>query len=347
MNPLTSRYLILFSLQFACLILIFSLSSQRAVRAQDLDNVTISGQVMDQNGAVIPGSTVAVVLEKTGARRTTLTDTDGRYRMIQLEPGIYTLRGSAAGFAPQEKHNLITIAGQNVRLDLTLYPQGVTVEPLVITSIDAPPVDTSRTVVGGTVTASEIESLPVATRSPLDLIFTLPGTTEEPLSTRELAEDRDTTPATTPEEAGTFALSGGPAYSNNITIDGLDNNDDRAARERLQPSLEAVEEVQVITNQFSAEYGRASGGRVNIRTRAGGKQFRGRGFYFFRDESLNANPTGLKLIGAGNTYCTATSARPLALLLTVAWRTRQRAISDLFSGLKPSCNRWRKAVSKS
>ncbi|HYH85202.1 MAG TPA: TonB-dependent receptor, partial [Pyrinomonadaceae bacterium] len=84
-------------------------------------------------------------------------------------------------------------------------------------------------------------------------------------------------------------LSGGAAYSNNVTIDGLDNNDDRAARERFQPSLEAVEEVQVITNQFSSEYGRASGGRVNLRTRGGSNHLRGRVFYFFKDESLNAN----------------------------------------------------------
>jgi hypothetical protein len=82
---------------------------------------------------------------------------------------------------------------------------------------------------------------------------------------------------------------GAPAYSNNLTIDGLDNNDDRAARERFQPSLEAVAEVQVVTNQFSAEYGRASGGRVNLRTRSGSKNFQGRAFYYFRDEALNAN----------------------------------------------------------
>ena len=135
----------------------------------------------------------------------------------------------------------------------------------------------------------EVEALPIVTRGPLDLIFTLPGVTEEPLSTRDLAEDRNTNPAQTPEEAGTFSLTGSPAYSNNITIDGLDNNDDRSARERFQPSVEAIEEVQIITNQFSAEYGRASGGRVNLRTRGGSQKFHGRGFYFFRDESLNAN----------------------------------------------------------
>src|SRR6185503_15412884 len=142
-------------------------------------------------------------------------------------------------------------------------------------------VDTKRTVVGATLTSRETELLPVNTRSALDLIFTLPGVTEEPLSTRDLAEDRNTNPANTPEEAGTFSLAGAPAYSNNLTIDGMDNNDDRAARERFQPPLESVEEVQVITNQFSAEYGRASGGRVNLRTRSGSSEFRGRALYFF------------------------------------------------------------------
>jgi hypothetical protein len=125
------------------------------------------------------------------------------------------------------------------------------------------------------------------------LVLTLGGTSEEQLSTRDLAEDRGqrglSAPGTTPEEAGIFGLSGGAAYSNNITIDGLDNNDDRGASFRFQPSIEAVSEVQVITNQFSAEYGRASGGRINLRTRGGGNEFRGRAFYFFRDDALNAN----------------------------------------------------------
>src|SRR6185503_15422659 len=76
-----------------------------------------------------------------------------------------------------------------------------------------------------------------------------------------------------------------------------DNNDDRAARERFQPSIEAVEEVQIITNQFSAEYGRASGRRINIRTRGGSTQYRGRAFYFFRDDYLNANTSNNKAKG--------------------------------------------------
>jgi Carboxypeptidase regulatory-like domain/TonB-dependent Receptor Plug Domain len=259
------------------------------VQAQDLDTVTISGRIMDQNAALLPGAGVEAKLVKTSQKRTTASDAEGRYRLIQLEPGTYVIRVSYQGFASQELTNIATVSGLSLQLDVTLIPSDLVVEPVVITTADAPVVDTKRTIVGATLTSRETESLPITTRSVLDLIFTLPGVTEEPLSTRDLAEDRNTSPANTPEETGTFSLAGAPAYSNNLTIDGLDNNDDRAARERFQPSLEAVAEVQVITNQFSAEYGRASGGRFNLRTRSGSQQFHGRGFYFFKDEALNAN----------------------------------------------------------
>jgi Carboxypeptidase regulatory-like domain/TonB dependent receptor/TonB-dependent Receptor Plug Domain len=257
--------------------------------AQDLDTVVISGRITDQNTAVIPGAEIHATLVKTGQKRSTTSDAEGRYRLFQLEPGTYTLRISSAGFAPQEFTGLTTISGQSIPIDVTLLPSDLVVDPVVVRAADVPVIDSKRTVTGTTLTSREAELLPVASRSVLDLLFTLPGVTEEPLSTRDLAEDRNTSHANTPEEAGTFSLAGAPAYSNNLTIDGLDNNDDRAARERFQPSLEAIAEVQVITNQFSAEYGRASGGRVNLRTRGGSQQFHGRGFYFFRDESLNAN----------------------------------------------------------
>src|SRR6185295_16924182 len=257
------------------------------VNAQDLDTVKISGRVVDQNAAVIPGAEVQATLVKTGQDRSTTSDAEGRYRLIQLEPGTYTVRVSFNGFAPVKMTGIVAVSGQSLELPITLTPANI--EAVVVTAAEVPIVDTKRTVTGATLATRELECLPITTRSVLDLIFTLPGVSEEPLSTRDLAEDRNVNHANTPEEAGTFSLAGAPAYSNNLTIDGLDNNDDRAARERFQPSLEAVAEVQVITNQFSAEYGRASGGRVNLRTRSGSKQFHGRGFYFFRDEALNAN----------------------------------------------------------
>lgn len=269
-------------------ILLFTFNFQ-LTHAQDLDTVVICGRVVDQNAAVVPGAEIQATLVKTGQTRTTTSDAEGRYRLIQLEPGTYAVRISFAGFGSQQMTGITTVSGQSLELNVTLIPSSIEIEPVVITDKDVPVVDTKRTVTGATVATRELESLPINTRSVLDLIFTLPGVTEEPLSTRDLAEDRNVNHANNPEEAGSFSLAGSPAYSNNLTIDGLDNNDDRAARERFQPSLEAIAEVQVITNQFSAEYGRASGGRVNLRTRSGSRQFHGRGFYFFRDEALNAN----------------------------------------------------------
>lgn len=269
-----------------CLTLIFSTFSF----AQDLDNVTISGKITDSNNAPIVGATVTATLTETGKERLVITDEDGRFNIIKLEPGNYTVKFSANGFGAKEQKDLATIAGQNVQLNISLTPAGVTAEQTItIDGDDAPAVDTSRTVVGGTITAKELEEIPINSRNALDLVLTLGGTSEEALSTRDLAEDRNQNSPTAPAEQGNFSLSGGVSYSNNITIDGLDNNDDRSANVRFQPSLESIAEVQVITNQFSSEYGRASGGRINLRTRSGTNKFRGRAFMFFRDDNLNAN----------------------------------------------------------
>jgi len=267
-----------------------------AARAQDLDDVTFSGTVTDEHGALLPGAEVRAVLAATGSARAATTDGGGRYRLVELRPGAYDVRVTRQGFAAGERAGVQTLAGQHVRLDFSLRAAGPEAVVAVVSSAEPAPVDTTRTLTGGALTREELERLPSPTRSALDFVFTLGGVTEEPLSTRDAAEDRDpggmaraARAAEAPEEAGAFALAGGPAYSNNVTVDGLDNNDDRAARERFLPPLDAVEEVQVVTNQFSAEYGRASGGRVNLRTRGGAGHYRGRLFHLFRDEALDAN----------------------------------------------------------
>ncbi len=264
--------------------------------AQDLDDVTISGEIVDSNNAPIVGASVTATLVTTNIERTVITDDEGHYRIVELQPGLYKVRASQNNFGTKEKIDLETIAGQNVQLDFTLAPGDVRAESTVTIEEDSSIVDTTRTIVGGTITQREIEELPNNTRSPLDFVFTLGGVAEEPLSIRDAAEDRARNggdsfndPRPTPAEAGVFSLSGGAAYSNNLTIDGLDNNDDRLAQDRFQPSIDSIAEVQVITNQFSAEYGRASGGRVNLRTRGGTKTFRGRAYLYYRDDALNAN----------------------------------------------------------
>ena len=260
------------------------------VSAQDLDDVTFSGRIADTNNLPIVGATVTVRSIETGEERVVVTDSDGRYRVVKLKPGRYKVKAAAKGFGTKETPEMITIAAQNVQRDFSLAPGDITAETTVtVTDDDAPMVDTTRTIVGGTVTQREIEELPNATRNPYELVLTIGGVSEEALSSRDLAEDTNANNRQPPTEQGNFTVSGGASYSNNITIDGLDNNDDLAAGSRFQPSLEAISEVQVIRNQFSSEYGRASGGRINLRTRGGSNNFRGRVFGFYKNDNFNAN----------------------------------------------------------
>src|SRR2546430_11540062 len=133
MKKSASGRLISSTFALALLLIALHLAEAKHVSAQDLDNVTISGRVSDPNGGTIPGAVIEAVRVKTGATRATLTNEEGSYRLIQLEPGIYNLRASFSGFAPQEKKELSFIAGKNVQLDLTLIPQGVTVDPVLVT----------------------------------------------------------------------------------------------------------------------------------------------------------------------------------------------------------------------
>ena len=263
---------------------------------QDLDDVVISGKVVDANNAIVVGATVTVTYTATNVSRTTTTNADGRYRLIELQPGEYIIKVTADGFADQTKTGLKTVSGQGVQLDFKLSPAGVTAETTVeISGDNAPLIDTTRTIVGNTLTAEQVIEIPNTTNDVLDLVYAVAGTAEEPFSIRNLASDdrigggSDRDQSSEVLGAGSVSLSGGAAFSTNITIDGLDNNDDRAAEFRFQPPVDSVAEIQVIRNQFSAEYGRASGGRINIRTKGGTRKFSGRAFLFFEDESLNAN----------------------------------------------------------
>ncbi|MFL6284859.1 MAG: carboxypeptidase-like regulatory domain-containing protein, partial [Pyrinomonadaceae bacterium] len=146
-----------------------------AARGQDLDDVSFAGTVSDQNGAALTGAKVTATLVSTKSVRAASTDAEGRYRLVELQPGAYTLRVEAAGFATEARADVQTIAGQSVRLDFKLKPAGVEVEQTIVSDAEAPAIDTTRTVTGGTIAREEIERLPTLTRAPLDFVFTLGG----------------------------------------------------------------------------------------------------------------------------------------------------------------------------
>ena len=124
------------------------------VNAQDLDTVKISGRVVDQNAAAIPGAEVQATLVKTGQNRSTTSDAEGRYRLIQLEPGTYTVRVSFNGFAPVKMAGIVAVSGQSLELPITLTPANI--EAVVVTAAEVPIVDTKRTVTGATLATREL-----------------------------------------------------------------------------------------------------------------------------------------------------------------------------------------------
>ncbi len=274
-----------------CWLGVFALSLTLAatLSADDLDHISIEGTITDAAQQRIALAQITIKATATGQERTAASDQEGRYRFTALLPGAYELRVEVNGFR-KAQYNFTAAAGTKVRRDFKLEVVAIAEQITVEAATDQVLIDTSRTVVGGTITQRQIDELPLESRNINDLIFTLPGVAPPAFDDRHLA-DGDTKDRfrTSPEEAGVFALNGGTPFSNNLTIEGLDNNDDRGARERFTPSVDAVEEFQVITNQFSAEYGRAAGGRINLRLRSGANKYRGRAFYYFRDEALNAN----------------------------------------------------------
>jgi hypothetical protein len=255
----------------------------------DLDSIIFEGVVRDTEGGVISGVRVMAIQSATGVERIAITNAEGRFRISVAVSGNYKLKATAHGFSDGESQEIVTTSGRTFTIDLTLQAAGFS-EQITVASASPPLIDTGRTVVGDTINQRELDELPILDRDPLQLVFLLGGVSEAPLSTSGLADEgRGVFLRGTPEEAGSFSLTGAPATSNNVTIDGMDNNDDRSARERITLNVDSIAEVQIITNQYAAEYGRASGGRINVRTRAGTNGLHGHGSLYFGDESLNAN----------------------------------------------------------
>ncbi|MBI2220728.1 MAG: TonB-dependent receptor [Acidobacteria bacterium] len=259
-----------------------TLSAAAQSRATTAD---LSGIVLDQSKAVLPGATVVVTNIATGVERTTETGGDGRFIVPALPPGSYSIRVSLQGFATQAMPRLDLALGQEAEVSFVLSIAGAA--ELVTVTAEAGMADVQQTAVATVVSQQQIEALPINGRNFMTFSILTPGVTT------------DRTPQQGASATSGLTFAGQRARSNNITVDGLDNNDATLGSVRATFSQEAVQEFQVITNSYSAEFGKASGGVVNIVTRSGSNDLRGNAFYYFRDESLNAkehfekkNPAG-------------------------------------------------------
>ncbi|QYO66260.1 carboxypeptidase regulatory-like domain-containing protein [Leptolyngbya sp. 7M] len=239
---------------------------------------TLSGIITDPNNAVLPGAIVTVIHPDSGTVRTATTDRSGRFVMPNLRPGSYTIRVVAAGgFEPVSSSGALAIgAGQTVTFDASLaighadYEIDVEVEWPSLVRLDSP--------ISGQINNNEIENLPLNGRNFLELALLTPGNT--------VAPNFD------PTKTNTVVISsaGQVGRGGSVTIEGADNNDDVVGGALINIPQDAVQEFQVATNRFSAEYGRTGSGLINVVTKSGSNALRGSASFFARDKALQGLP---------------------------------------------------------
>jgi hypothetical protein len=251
-----------------------ALLSASPAAAQRATTADLTGTVYDETKAVLPGATITARSTETGLTRTTTTDAEGRFILPAMPVGTYGLTAELSGFSPQTLENVVLALGTQLDLDLTLRIAAT--QERVIVMGAAPIVDVQSTTVSTVVSERQIESLPINGRNFISFSIITPGAST------------DRTPQQGASGTSGLTFAGQRARSNNITVDGVDNNDATLGSVRATFSQEAVREFQVLTSSYSAEFGKASGGVVNIVTKSGTNDVRGTGFFYFRDKSLNS-----------------------------------------------------------
>src|SRR5688500_8102517 len=235
---------------------------------------TVSGAVIDEQKAALPGATITVRNLDSGQQRTTATDARGAFQLAGLPPGRYELTAELGGFGRLVRSDVTLTVAQELTLTLTLRVAAL--QEAVTVTAELPLVETSRSALGTTITTREIEELPIAGRNFATLAQLTPGVTST---------------------AGSGISSAGQLTRNTtFLIDGLSNDDDSVAGQRGGFSVDAIKEFIVVSNGFSAEYGQSSGAIVSVVTRSGTNAMDGRAFYYHRDDSWDAATAASKLV---------------------------------------------------
>jgi len=242
------------------------------------NTASLAGAVLDPQGQAIRGAKVTLTSRTTGAERDTTADEDGRYVFVSLNPGSYKITVDAGqNFALYTNGNISVRVGENATFDPRLVLRGVT-QTLTVTTETAN-IETSKTEVSDTIDTRRIEGLPINGRNYINFTLTNSQTT------------RDVSPTIGPAPNSGLNVSGARARSNGVTVDGADAVDNSVNGIRSTVSQEAVQEFQLILSNYNAEYGRATGGVINIVTKGGGNEFHGDAFGYFRNKSFQArNP---------------------------------------------------------
>ncbi len=236
---------------------------------------TIYGTITDSSGAAIPGATITAVNVDTNGMITTRSSSKGGYVFAAVNPGLYRVKVTMAGFSTMTQTNLRVSANQNVNASFTMKPGEVTAQVTVEAIADL--VDTRESQLAQTIDRQRIVDLPLTTRNAYDLVTLTPGITYYSSS----AQIGDTT--------GTeFSTNGIRPTLNSFYLDGAYNTEFFRGGGNVLPPPDALAEFRIITSNFDAEFGRYPGAVVNAITRSGTNKFHGIAYDYLRNDALNA-----------------------------------------------------------
>ena len=264
----------LFAFVMSCAVVLVAVS----ISVAQINTATLSGVVTDQQGLPVRGAKVTVTYQATGAQRSATVDETGHYTIVGLVPGIYKFRVEAgSNFAPYEKPSVQVLVGSETIVNATLV-LGTQTQTVTVTT-ESTPIETTRSENAQTVEQLQIDNLPINGRSYINFTLLNSQTT------------RDMSPTIGPAPNSGLNISGARARGNMVSVDGADAIDNSINAVRSTVSQEAVQEFQMILSNYNPEFGRASGGVVNIVTKNGTNDFHGDVYGYLRNKAFQArNP---------------------------------------------------------
>ena len=265
------------ALQF-CLAILIVFVCGASVEAQD--TATLTGTIRDNTGAVIADAPVVIKNAATGIVRSVKTNSAGEYVAAALIPGTYNISVAVTGFRKYQAEGVTLRVAQNARIDIALQVGDIH-EEVTVHGEGLAQVNTQSSELGGTITGKELTQLQLNGRNFTQLITLVPGVSNQ------TGQDEGVVGA---EGSVSYSVNGGRTEYNNWEVDGGDMMDNGSNFSlNVYPSVEAIEEVQVLTSNYGAQYGKNGSGTVEVETKSGTNAFHGSVWEFARNEAFNAH----------------------------------------------------------